>query len=175
MTRPLLALDVDGALSPLPRPDGTVDPTWDDVARVDSPFLLHLSRTLGDELAALGADRVWLTTWEHRANDVIVPHLGWEPLPVLTAPARLDGPLLRGQRWKAGALDAYLAEHDPPALVWVDDLLGQPGSDLRGEVDARLADDWLDTLPHLLIGPDEHVGLSPADLTRIRAFLATPS
>lgn len=172
MTRPLLALDVDGALSPVRRPHGVVERTWHDIEAVPhSPGPLHLSLSLGLELAALDVDIVWVTTWGDLANHHVAPALGWDPLPVLVDPNPHPPAAAGREVWKARAVDAYVVEHEPPALVWIDDLLGVERSALRMTVDRWLEQGW-PGIPSLLVGPDRHAGLSPDDLGQIRDFLA---
>lgn len=173
MSRPLLVLDVDGTLNPLTRREPAGVLPWSDYRDVDrSPHPLRLSRTLGDELARLDAERVWLTTWNDLANDLVAPAMGWPPMPVLVdaKKPRLEEVLGGSQIWKVRALGSYLLTHQPSALVWVDDLLGRPWTEVRTAVDDFVEQGW-PGVPHLFVGPDPYLGISPDELGEMRDFL----
>jgi hypothetical protein len=61
---------------------------------------------------------VWATNWEDRANLVLAPALGIEPLPVIYFATRRGRP---GQSLKLGAVKAF-AGNQP--LAWLDDEVG---------------------------------------------------
>lgn len=151
--RPVLALDVDGTVSPF-SPTGS----WPDFAPTPRARLdTLLSAQMAVALAALPADRIWLTDWETSANAIIGATFGWAPLPVLTRPTQPDGGW-----WKLAALRAYRPRRGVP-LVWVDDQLAT-----NPEAQA-----WARRLPtpSLLISPDPFTGITPAHVEQISEFL----
>lgn len=153
MPTPLLALDVDGAVSPF-APVGTW-PDFTDAPR--TPLTTLVSVQMGQELAALPAQRVWLTDWQEGANNVIAAGLGWEPLPVLQRPYDVDG------WWKLAALRATRLRRGR-ALIWVDDHLGKHPE--AGAWAARLR------TPTLLISPNPLEGITAEHIEQIAHFCA---
>ncbi len=166
MITPRLYLDVDGVLAAVavysyssPEP---YDPAyaWSDWETID---YVPVSRSLASALGDLPADRVWLTTWTQRANEVLSPYFGWPQLEVLDARAR------ERSWWK---LDALIDTHPRGVpFVWVDDELARQRALLNPGFDAALA-----TLgaPYLLVCPLE-IGasaLAPSQVDEIRQFLS---
>ena len=155
---PVLALDVDGAVSPL-APAGT----WTDFAPSPRSRLeLLLSAQMGAALGALPARRVWVTDWETSANTLIGAVFGWPELPVLRRPPSTAGEE-PGTWWKVTALQAWRPRRGAP-LVWVDDQLGA-----HPEAAA-----WAARLPtpSLLLAPDPLIGVTADHIETIAAFLA---
>lgn len=157
---PVVALDVDGVLSPL----GPPSRAWSDWR--DAPgagFALPLSAAMAARLAALPARRVWLTSWEHSANTTVAPALDWAPLEVLESGGRAATARIRW--WKLRALLAWLATQPAlPGLVWIDDdLIHHPSA-------RRHLDDV--GVPYLLVSPQRSTGLSSPQLRRIETFVA---
>lgn len=162
--RPYLFLDVDGVLSPF----ASDSDAWDDFT--DTPgagFELPLSRSMAAALAGLDLESVWLTTWEHEANKVVAPALGWDPLEVIES-----GTLKSSRRrwWKLAALDWWMAGHASRPFVWIDDDIR---SELAPDPDRRLARyRWAtSSSPFLLICPDRDVGITRAHIEEIKAFI----
>lgn len=104
MSAPLLFLDVDGVVLPL------------------GAGLGDLGEGLGRRLAALPADLVWATAWEHGANEMIAPRLGLPRLPVVEwrDPSIADGVLdeYLNLHWKTRQVAEWAAGRD---FAWVDD------------------------------------------------------
>lgn len=67
----------------------------------------------GVELNRLGAQLVWATTREHKANTMIGPAIGLPNLPVITFGAEQAS-----SSWKYAAVDRYAAGRP---LAWLDD------------------------------------------------------
>lgn len=180
---PLLLLDVDGVLNALGRPLPDTWPTWrtGTAVALGRPYVIAYSPDAVRRLLALhetGAAEVqWLTTWGHAANTSLrrllsmpelavaatfgaeAPTAGGAALADVT-PAAPDA--LTGRWWKFDAVRQLLATWPGRRLVWLDDdLAGEPdiAAWTRGQTDA------------LLIAPDPRVGLTPADLDRVEAFL----
>ena len=102
MSRPLLAVDVDGVISLF----GFDEPPAASVARFELiDGMVHcISLAAGERLKRLGEhyDLVWATGWEEKANDYLPHILGLPELPYLT----FDGAARFGSaHWKLGPLD----------------------------------------------------------------------
>src|SRR5215207_6191388 len=117
MSRPLLAIDVDGVISLF----GFDDPPARDAARFELiDGMVHcISLAAGERLRRLGPhyDLVWATGWEEKANDYLPNLLGLPELPVLHF-----GPDARfgTAHWKLGPISHYAAGR---RLAWIDDSL----------------------------------------------------
>ena len=104
MSRPLLAVDVDGVISlfGFEQPPSRRRPEFE---LVDG--MVHcISLAAGERLKRLAEhyDLVWATGWEEKANDYLPNILGLPELPHLT----FDGAARFGSaHWKLGPLDEY--------------------------------------------------------------------
>ena len=115
MSRPLLAIDIDGVISlfgfdePPPRSECSFE-------LVDG--VLHcISLAAGERIRRLGEhfDRVWASGWEAKANDYLPNAIGTPDLPYLS----FDGAARFGSaHWKLAPLDKY--SRGMP-VAWIDD------------------------------------------------------
>jgi hypothetical protein len=115
MSRPILAVDVDGVISLF----GFDEPPPPAEARYELvDGMLHcISLRAGERLQRLSDhfDLVWATGWEEKANFYLPAMLGLAELPHLT----FDGAARFGSaHWKLGPLQKYGAGR---ALAWIDD------------------------------------------------------
>jgi hypothetical protein len=115
VSRPILAVDVDGVISLF----GYDDPPPGAEARFELvDGMLHcISLRAGERLRRLAEhfDLVWATGWEEKANYYLPQMLGLAELPHLT----FDGAARFGSaHWKLGPLQAYGQRR---ALAWIDD------------------------------------------------------
>jgi len=115
MTRPILAVDVDGVISLF----GFDEPPAPAEARFELiDGMVHcISLTAGKRLLRLVEhyDLVWATGWEEKANYYLPTMLGLPELPHLS----FDGAARFGSaHWKLGPLDEY-GKGRP--LAWIDD------------------------------------------------------
>lgn len=115
MSRPILAVDVDGVISLF----GYDEPPGNTEARFELvDGMLHcISLRAGERLQRLAEhfDLVWATGWEEKANYYLPQILGLAELPHLT----FDGAARFGSaHWKLGPLQNY---GHGRALAWIDD------------------------------------------------------
>jgi hypothetical protein len=115
MSRPILAVDVDGVIS-LFGFDETPDTSVARFQLIDGQ--VHcISLQAGKRLLRLAAhyDLIWASGWEDKANYYLPSMLGLPELPHLT----FDGSATFGSaHWKLGPLDAYSKGR---AVAWIDD------------------------------------------------------
>jgi hypothetical protein len=146
MSRPLLAVDVDGVISLFgfeEPPDGST------VCFEAIDGVVHcLSLPVGERLSRLSElyDLVWATGWEERANRHLPRLLGVPELPHLS----FDGAARFGRAdWKLERLGEY-AEGRP--LAWLDDSFDEECYEWA----RRRAE------PTLLVATEPHLGLEEA-------------
>lgn len=159
--RPLIFLDADGPLIPFggPGPHPSYAPEPPPGAH---PLLHRVDPAHGPRLAALGGELVWATTWTSEANEVLAPRLGLPPMPVVDWPAEDDAEddAEDGLHWKTRPLAAWAAGRP---YVWLDDEITPTDRT------------WTRThhpAPTLLHRIDPHTGLTEADYTAVRDWLA---
>lgn len=166
--RTKLFLDVDGVLNAL-GPDTRMPVNhWTDWRMsMCAGFGIQYSAAMGRAIASLKTETIWLTTWEHSANEWISPLFEWPALPVIERGgwSRLDE--YQGW-WKGKLLQEYLLERPGP-FIWADD-------DLKYGRDQG-ATQWLFELdpveyPHLIICPVAHHGLTRSHILRMQAFIS---
>jgi hypothetical protein len=115
MSRPILAVDVDGVIS-LFGFDEPPDPKLARFELIDG--MVHcISLPAGQRLQRLSEhyELIWATGWEDKANFYLPQMLGLPELPHLS----FDGAARFGSaHWKLGPLDRYARGR---AMAWVDD------------------------------------------------------
>lgn len=146
MSKPVLAVDVDGVISLF----GFEEPPPRETVRfqlIDG--MMHcISLPVGERLTRLAEhyELVWATGWEDRANDHLPAILGLAELPHLS----FDGAARFGSaHWKLGPLDAYC---EGRAMAWIDDNLDESCYQW-----ARNRSE-----PTLLVPTEPHLGLEEA-------------
>src|SRR3954471_2033074 len=146
MSRPILAVDIDGVISLF----GSEDPPDADTTRfqlVDGvPHLISL--TAGNRLLRLAErfELVWASGWEDKANFYLPQLLGLPELPHVS----FDGAARRGAaHWKLNPLEAY---GEGRAMAWIDDNFDQS------------CYDWAEARqePTLLVLTESQLGLEEA-------------
>jgi hypothetical protein len=154
MSRPILAIDVDGVISlfGFEQPPPTEEAKFE---LVDG--MVHcISLLAGKRLLRLAEyyEMVWATGWEDRANDYLPNILGLPNLPFLT----FNGAARFGSaHWKLGPLDEYCAGR---AMAWIDDNFDESCYEW-----ARSRSE-----PTLLIPTEAHLGLEEAHTEALAAW-----
>jgi hypothetical protein len=149
-TRPLLLLDIDGALVPRGDPSDGVPDGYEEVKLGSYPAFV--SRTLRQRLREVVArcETCWASTWEEMANRAAGPLFGLEPLPHLS---------VGNHSGKLAAVRAAAGEDRD--LIWVEDRFAPVAYSWARRRRGRT----------LLIKPPADRALSDADLDRIIAFI----
>ena len=155
MSRPILAVDVDGVISlfgtdPQPGREHTQLQLVDGV-----PHLISLPT--GDRLRRLSElfEPVWATGWEDKANFYLPNILGLPELPFVSFDvAARPG----GAHWKLGPIEEYAADRP---LAWIDD-----------NFDASCFE-WAEhrEQPTLLVPTETHLGLEEAHVGALEAWV----
>lgn len=154
MSRPILAVDVDGVISLF----GFDDPPERAEARFELiDGMVHcISLPAGDRLRRLGEvyDLVWATGWEEKANFYLPAILGLPELPHLT----FDGAARFGSaHWKLGPLDEH-GRGRP--LAWIDDSFDESCYEwARGREE-----------PTLLVPTEPHLGIEEVQVEALTAW-----
>jgi len=154
MSRPLLAVDVDGVISIF----GFDEPPQPEEARFELvDGMMHcISLRAGERLRRLSEhfELIWASGWEDKANYYLPTLLGLPELPHL----RFDGAARFGSaHWKLGPLDAYGKGR---ALAWIDDNLDESCYEWA----RRRAE------PTLLVPTESHLGLQEAETEALLAW-----
>jgi hypothetical protein len=154
MTKPILAVDVDGVISLF----GYDEPPPAEVARFELiDGTVHcLSIAAGERLRRLSErfDLIWATGWEGRANDYLPHALGLPELPYLS----FEGSARFGSaHWKLAPLDGFV---QGVACAWIDDSLDESCYEwARGRAD-----------PTLLVPTESGLGLEEAQTEALLAW-----
>ncbi len=154
MSKPILAIDVDGVISLF----GFEQPPPAEEAKFELvDGMVHcISLLAGKRLLQLGEyyEMVWATGWEDRANDYLPNILGLPNLPYLT----FNGAARFGSaHWKLGPLDEYCTGR---AVAWIDDNFDESCYEwARGRSE-----------PTLLIPTEAHLGLEEAQTEALAAW-----
>lgn len=117
MSRPILAVDVDGVISLFGFDEPP--PGWEARYELVDGMVHCISLVAGERLRRLADhfELIWATGWEEKANFYLPQMLGMAELPHLT----FDGAARFGSaHWKLGPLDEYCRGR---ALAWLDDNL----------------------------------------------------
>ena len=154
MSRPILAVDVDGVISLF----GFDEPPQRDLARFELiDGMVHcISLPAGQRLQRLAEhyDLVWATGWEDKANYYLPQMLGLPELPHLT----FDGAARFGSaHWKLGPLHDYGKDR---ALAWVDDSFDESCYEWARERPE----------PTLLVPTEPAIGLQEAETEALAAW-----
>jgi hypothetical protein len=154
MSRPILAIDVDGVISLF----GYDQPPTKDEAKFELvDGMVHcISLRAGERLMRLSEyyEMVWASGWEDRANDYLPNILGLPELPHLS----FDGAARFGSaHWKLGPLDDYCRGR---AVAWVDDNFDES------------CYEWARSRPEptLLVPTEAHLGLDEPQTEALAAW-----
>ena len=167
VTSVLVAVDVDGVVSPVHGPT-----RWNDDEVAGHLFgPVHVAPSLVRHLDGLGSvpgvECLWLTSWseEMRSSMPAFPGHGWPSL------HPDDAPTLDRAWWKLAALHAWLegrnGEDAPPAgrigsVVWLDDDLRHGAR--RAACRRRLRPVGVELF---MVGPRLEVGVTPAEMLQV--------
>ena len=156
MTRPILAVDVDGVIS-LFGFEEAPDRATARFELVDG--MVHcISLVAGERLLRLSEqfELVWATGWEDKANDYLPRILGLPELPYLS----FGGAARFGSaHWKLGPLEEYASGR---AVAWIDDNFNEgcyEWAEKREE-------------PTLLVPTEPHLGLEEAHVATLESWAA---
>jgi hypothetical protein len=154
MSRPILAVDVDGVIS-LFGFEEKPDRSHTKIEMVDGvPHLISLPA--GDRLRRLGElfELVWATGWEEKANFYLPNLLGLPELPHIS----FDGAVRFGSaHWKLGPLDDYGRGR---AMAWIDDSFDES------------CYEWAQAReePTLLVPTEPHIGLEEGHVAALTTW-----
>jgi hypothetical protein len=154
MTKPVLAVDIDGVIS-LFGAEERPDRAHTRLELVDGvPHLISLP--VGDRLRRLGEhfELVWASGWEDKANFYLPAMLGLPELPHVT----FGGAVAAGAaHWKLGPLEEFAAGRP---LAWIDDNFNEGCFEWA---ESRAA-------PTLLVPTESHLGLEEAHVGALEAW-----
>lgn len=154
MSRPLLAIDIDGVIS-LFGAETPPDRAFTKLELVDGvPHLISLP--CGERLQRLSEhfELVWASGWEDKANFYLPALLGLPDLPHVS----FDGAVAAGAaHWKLGPIDEYATGRP---LAWVDDNFDHS------------CFEWAERReqPTLLVPTETHLGLEEGHVEALRQW-----
>lgn len=156
MSRPILAVDIDGVISLF----GFDEPPDGSEARFELvDGMVHcISLAAGKRLKRLEQhyDLIWASGWEAKANDYLPNMLGLPELPFLS----FDGSARFGSaHWKLGPLDEC---GEGRALAWIDDNFDESCYEWARERDQ----------PTLLVPTEPELGLEEVQVEALIAWAA---
>ncbi|MEX2447922.1 MAG: hypothetical protein WD404_04165 [Solirubrobacterales bacterium] len=156
MSRPVLAVDVDGVISLF----GFEDPPDRSAARFELiDGMVHcLSLAAAERLRRLGEvyEMVWASGWEAKANEYLPNLLGVPELPFLS----FDGAARFGSaHWKLGPLEECGRGR---ALAWIDDSFDESCYEWSRNREQ----------PTLLVPTEPHLGLEEVQVEALTAWAA---
>jgi hypothetical protein len=175
MAKPLLLLDVDGPLIPWDstdetRPAGFVKQKLRRRRFLRGPRRVWLNPGHGPALVELadqaGAEIVWATGWQHRANRMIGPAIGLPRLPVIEFRDGLERRPGQPFSWKYGPVAQYASGRP---LVWLDDDFELHPAERDAFLTAREAAG----LPTKLIGISRRTGITDEHLAAVAAWCSS--
>ena len=152
MSRPILAVDVDGVISLF----GFDEPPAATKFELVDGMVHCISLPTGDRLRRLAEhyELVWATGWEGKANDYLPNILGLPELPHLT----FDGAARFGSaHWKLGPLDEHGRGR---AMAWIDDNFDESCYQWARDREE----------PTLLIPTEPHLGLEEVQVEALTAW-----
>ena len=157
MSRPILAVDIDGVIS-LFGSEEKPDRAFTKLELVDGvPHLISLPA--GDRLRRLSEhfELVWASGWEDKANFYLPSMLGLPELPHVTFGSAVSA---GAAHWKLGPLEDYAADRP---LAWIDDNFNEgcyTWAERRPE-------------PTLLVPTESHLGLEEGHVAALEAWART--
>jgi len=154
MSRPILAVDIDGVIS-IFGSEEPKDPTTTRFQLVDGvPH--QISLVAGERLLRLTEcfELVWASGWEDKANFYLPHLLGLPELPHVSFDGAARG---GGAHWKLGPLEAYAKGR---AMAWIDDNFDQS------------CYEWAEARPQptLLVLTEPQLGLEEAHVDALNAW-----
>jgi len=154
MSKPILAVDVDGVIS-LFGFEEAPDRAKAKFELVDG--MVHcISIVAGDRLRRLSEhyELVWATGWEEKANDYLPNILGLPELPHIS----FEGAARFGSaHWKLGPLEEYASGRP---VAWIDDNFNEGCYEWAEEREA----------PTLLVPTEPHLGIEEAHVEALRSW-----
>jgi hypothetical protein len=160
--KPLLLLDIDGALSADAM--GSIEANGYTEHHTDGGRLV-LSQTVCSQIATLKAqyELVWCSAWNEKANHFAAPLMGLPHLPVIELDVQSayagmrEGKCFPEWTYKLPAVQAYVGDR---AVAWIDD---QIGSDMMAWGKERAA-------ATLFVAVSANRGLQDAQLQHLRVW-----
>lgn len=164
MNKPIIALDVDGALSPVTTAGDELDPklkAWDSYSQ-GSPksFEAWIADGVLDFLKSVHekgrAEIRWHTSWGSAVHWSLEPDFGlphWERIPEVSST----------KWWKLAALEEVHQSNPETRIVWIDD-------DISKKVRHKKVDELFNG-KCFTVSPNKRIGLTPKHLQQIDDFL----